>query len=169
MNYQEALNVLGLSGVITEEAIKVSFRKMTFKYHPDRNPAAGAEMMKMINQAYDFLVANFSKFQNFVHSDNAYDYSELVDEVLKKLMEIDGLLIEIVGNWIWISGETKPNKDALSSLGCIYAGKKKMWYYRPEEHKGMRGGKKTIEEIREKYGTSGAMKSSGRKTLETRA
>lgn len=69
--------------------------------------------------------ANFSKFQNYVHSDNAYDYSELVNEALTKLMELDGLLVEIVGNWIWISGETKANKDALKNLGCFYASKNK--------------------------------------------
>jgi hypothetical protein len=37
-------------------AIKASYRKLSQKYHPDRNPDPGAlEIMKLINQAWDVL------------------------------------------------------------------------------------------------------------------
>lgn len=169
MNFQEALNVFGLTGEITEQTIKTAFKKLAIKYHPDRNPA-GAEMMKMINAAYDFMCANLEKFAGYQHTDNAYDYGDLVNQVLNKLHMLDGLTLEILGNWIWISGNTKDNKEALKELGCLYAFKKKMWYFRPEEHRCVGNRRNnSIEEIREKYGTSGTMKSHGKSVLEMRA
>ncbi|OZZ43770.1 DnaJ domain-containing protein, partial [Klebsiella pneumoniae] len=38
MNIQEALNVFGLSGDLTEKDIKAAYKKAALKYHPDRNP-----------------------------------------------------------------------------------------------------------------------------------
>ena len=54
MNINEALNLLNLSQNVTKEEIKKAYKKMAIKYHPDRNPA-GAEVMKAINAAFEFL------------------------------------------------------------------------------------------------------------------
>ncbi|HGV5226690.1 TPA: DnaJ domain-containing protein, partial [Escherichia coli] len=35
MNIQEALNVFGLSGDLTEKDIKAAYKKAALKYHPD--------------------------------------------------------------------------------------------------------------------------------------
>ena len=167
MNYQEALNVFGLSGEITEEIIKKTKKVLALKYHPDRNPA-GNEMMQIINAAYDFLIANFAKFSTYQASpDQAYDYSEVVNNALNELMKMNGLILEILGNWVWISGETKANKDALKALGCFYAAKKQMWYFRPEEHR-CTGNRRnhSMDEIREKFGSSGQMKATGKQQLK---
>lgn len=45
-------------------------------------------------------------------------------EILAVLMGLKGLEIEICGNWLWIGGETKENKDALKGAGCRWASKK---------------------------------------------
>ncbi|HAN2841652.1 TPA: DnaJ domain-containing protein, partial [Escherichia coli O25b:H4-ST131] len=37
MNVQEALNIFGLSGELTEQDIKTAYKKAALKYHPDRN------------------------------------------------------------------------------------------------------------------------------------
>lgn len=51
MNQHDALKVLGLSGQVSPESIKLAYKKACSKYHPDRNPA-GLEIMKMVNVAY---------------------------------------------------------------------------------------------------------------------
>ena len=48
--------VLGIDRNATEEKIKRAFRKLAFKYHPDRNREDGAEeKFKEINEAYEVL------------------------------------------------------------------------------------------------------------------
>ncbi|PAV05376.1 molecular chaperone DnaJ [Arsenophonus sp. ENCA] len=60
MNIQEALNIFNLSGELTEKNIKTTYKKLALKYHPDRNPL-GNELMKAVNNAFDFLMANIDK------------------------------------------------------------------------------------------------------------
>jgi len=60
--------VLGLKREATEEEIKKAYRKLAFKYHPDRNNEAAAEaQFKEINQAYEVISdpqkrANYDRF-----------------------------------------------------------------------------------------------------------
>lgn len=125
MNIQEALNIFGLSGDLTEKDIKTAYKKAALKYHPDRNPL-GAELMKAVNAAFDFLMANIDKINQFQSADeNArYDYSEELEKVLNVLSGLSGVVYEVIGNWIWISGDTKEHKDTLKEMGCKWAAKK---------------------------------------------
>ncbi|MQL50132.1 MULTISPECIES: J domain-containing protein [Photorhabdus] len=170
MNIQEALNVFGISGELTEQDIKKTYKCLAIKYHPDKNPL-GTEMMKAINAAFDFLMANFEKVNQFQSSnqDDHYNYGEDLERVLTTLNGLAGIILEVIGNWIWISGETKPHKDILKELGCKWANKKKRWFYRPEEHKSHFNRKEhSMEEIREMYGTNGKCNARGPHSVEAR-
>lgn len=171
MNIQEALNIFGLSGDLTEKDIKTAYKKSALKYHPDRNPL-GAELMKAVNAAFDFLMANIDKINQFQSADeNArYDYSEELEKVLNILSGLSGVVYEVIGNWIWISGDTKEHKDTLKEMGCKWTAKKKQWFYRPEEHKSRCNRKEhSIDEIREMYGTAGQHKAKGWRKVEASA
>lgn len=158
MNINNALNVLGLEGMATLEEVKRAYKKSAFKYHPDRNPA-GLEMMKIINVAYSSLIEFFNKNPDLseVHSmgeDEIYDYGEAINNALNAIFNLQGLIIEICGAWVWVSGETKDHKDTLKSAGFKWAKKKVMWYFRPESKKRRSyNGTMSIEEIRENYGS----------------
>ena len=78
--------------------------------------------------------------------------SEEYRAVIEQIMPIPGIVIELVGNWIWVTGDTKPIRQQLKDAGLFFASKKVAWYYRAEEYK-TKGGKKTLDEIREKYGS----------------
>ncbi|EEJ0020644.1 J domain-containing protein [Salmonella enterica subsp. enterica] len=168
MNIQEALNVFGLSGELTEKDIKIAYRKAALKYHPDRNPL-GAELMKAVNAAFDFLMENIDKINQFqsTEENKRYDYCENMESVLTVLSGLTGIVYEVIGNWIWISGDTKTHKDTLHKLNCKWASKKKQWFYRPEEHKSRWNRKEhSIDEIREMYGTAGKHKAKGWRRVE---
>ncbi len=48
--------ILGVAKNATAEEIRKAFRKLAFKYHPDRNHEPGAEQnFKKINEAYEVL------------------------------------------------------------------------------------------------------------------
>lgn len=154
MNINEALNLLNLSGEnITKEQIKKAYKKAAIKYHPDRNPAS-AEVMKAVNAAFEFLSnLNMNSF-NHTENEKACNFAEELEEIITELQKLQGVIIEVCGNWIWLSGETKQHKEALKELGCFWASKKKSWYYRPAGHKSKSRRAWEMDEIRNKYGSS---------------
>ncbi|EQA15436.1 dnaJ domain protein, partial [Glaesserella parasuis 174] len=65
---------------------------MANQFHPDRNPN-GEEMMKVINAAYDFLKG--LNLDEVTHSDseNAYNFSEELAEIITALKTLQGVII----------------------------------------------------------------------------
>lgn len=154
MKIEDAANILGLTGSITETDIKAAYRKQAMKYHPDRNPA-GAEMMKIINAAFDALKDfNGDISDGETEQAAAQDYPEAVNNALNVIMGLKGLDIEICGAWVWVSGDTYQHKGVLKEAGFKFASKKKSWYFRPEDWSSASRGNYTMEDIRDKYGSS---------------
>lgn len=90
MTIQEALNIFGLAGELTEDDIKKAYKKSALKYHPDRNPL-GAELMKAVNSAYDTLMNNIDKINLFQSNDKTKQYN-FGDELESVLNTLSGLV-----------------------------------------------------------------------------
>jgi hypothetical protein len=78
-------------------------------------------------------------------------------DIIKNLQEKvnpEGLKLEIVGKWLWLSGATFAVKEALKQLGFRYSPDKKSWYWRSEEDRSSNEKPIPIDMIREKYGAS---------------
>lgn len=147
MNIYDAAKILSLSGDVTPEIVKKAYVEACKKYHPDINPA-GAEMMKVVNAAYEVLKGHSGTIK-----DEQSDYGELFNDALNAILPLDGLTIEICGVWIWVTGDTRKHKDALKSAGYKWASKKKAWHFRPDQFRGRSHGNTSLDDIRTKYGS----------------
>ena len=136
----------------TIEEVKAMYKKLAKEHHPDCG--GDTEIMKAVNLEYAFACANVLKGENLTNEDaeEQIRMSEEYRAVIEQLMPITGIAIEVVGNWIWVTGITYPVRKQLKDIGLFYASKKVAWYYRSEEFK-TTGSKKSLDEIREKYGS----------------
>jgi 2-hydroxy-3-keto-5-methylthiopentenyl-1-phosphate phosphatase len=79
--------------------------------------------------------------------------SEKIKELQEKVKQ-EGLRLEIVGQWLWLSGATFAIKDVLKALDFRYSPDKKSWYWRSDENRSSNEKPIPLEMIREKYGTN---------------
>ena len=151
MNIKDAARLLNISGTVTPQDIKAAYRKAAQLYHPDKNPA-GAEMMKLINNAFEVLKDFSGELPGYEKQET--DYPEALNAALNAIYGLAGLDIEICGAWVWVSGQTRQHKDPLKAAGFKYAPKKKRWYFRPDDWTSRSRGALSMEDIRDKYGSA---------------
>jgi len=137
----------------TIDEVKATYKKLAKQYHPDLG--GDTITMQEINKEYAFASAKAIKGANLSEEEveNEIQFSEQYREAIEKIIHIDGITIEVVGYWIWVTGNTYPVKESLKNAGFFFASKKQAWYFRTGEFKVLRGGKKTLDEIRSKYGS----------------
>lgn len=84
-------------------------------------------------------------------SDN--DNVPTLEEIIDTIKGLPGIVMEICGRWLWVSGNTKENKESLKAAGLRWAKKKKMWYYHRPEDSTFGRRTKSMAYIRMKYGS----------------
>ncbi|MFZ4504548.1 MAG: J domain-containing protein [Methylovulum sp.] len=151
MKKNEAMNVLNMS-VFSQAILKQAYLKACSKYHPDRNPG-GLEMMKAVNVAYSFL-KTISDDDSEATEGTGIDFGETMNNAINAIIGLDGVIIEICGNWIWLSGDTRPHKDAIKAAGFWWASKKMQWYLRPADYKSSGRGTYSMDEVRYRHGST---------------
>lgn len=149
----------------TIEEVKTTYKQLAKQYHPDCG--GDTATMQAINTEYAFACAKILKGENLSteETDEQIRLSEEYRKVIEQIINLSGVIIEIVGHWIWVTGNTYPVRTQLKTAGLFFAPKKVAWYYRAEEYK-TKGGKKTLDEIRGKYGSETISNKQFNKTLK---
>ena len=124
------------------EAKKV-YKTLAKKLHPD--VGGSEEEFKILNAVYNDFI------ENKIYFSNDFKIDLDLEKIISQILHFENITIELVGSWIWLSGDTKEIKDKLKELGFKWASKKKMWYY--GEMKGKSHGEKSLDEIKDKYGS----------------
>lgn len=139
----------------TLEELKKQYKKLAMENHPDKG--GDSETMKAINAEYDEL---FNLLKNVRKSSKGDTYtaanSETPEEfknIISKIIILDGIDIEIIGSWIWVTGNTFQYKENLKELHFRFSNSKKAWYFHNDGYS--RRGRKTytLDEIRSLYGS----------------
>lgn len=142
----------------TLDELKREYRRLSKIHHPDCG--GNEETMKAINNEHDALFEVLKAKQN-ARADadptgktrRTTETPEEFRRVVETLLKLD-LTVELCGSWLWISGDTKPHKEKLKAVGCRWSSSKKMWYWRHQEDGcSWSKGKKTMGQIRSKYGS----------------
>ncbi|PHO13751.1 hypothetical protein CPG38_01805 [Malaciobacter marinus] len=129
----------GIEGI--NEAKKI-YKQLAKRLHPD--VGGSDELFKMLNSIYTNII------ENKIYFSNEFKFDLEIEKIISQILHYENIVIEVVGSWIWLSGDTRSIKDNLKELNFKWASKKKMWYY--GEMKGRNPKEKSLEEIKGKYG-----------------
>ena len=116
------------------EDVKELYKKYVLELHPDKggNMWDFIEMKKQYDSAFNrlknihrtFDENNNEKFYEKVTDEVPAEYANLIDI----LINFEGVKIELLGKWLWLSGNTKPYKEKIKNLGFRWSKKKLAWY-----------------------------------------
>lgn len=132
------------------EQVKRRFKELAFVHHPDKG--GDTATMQEINKQYAEIIRN-PHFKGEKQTEEEKEESLRYPEIINQLINLNGLVIELIGDWIWLSGNTYAHRQSLKEIGFFYAPKKMMWYYRPSEYKSSNKTPLSIDDIRRKYGS----------------
>ena len=133
----------------TLREVKQKYKELAMNHHPDRG--GDTVTMQNINFEYELIVNN--PFFNFSGQSEPEKESYLkFPKILEKLIHLD-LVIEICGQWVWISGNTYANREYLRKNGFYFARNKQVWYWRPVEYSSSNRKPLEMDKIRALYGS----------------
>jgi len=141
-----------ISAIKDLDALKKQYIKLSKKYHPD---AGGTTIQfQQLQQEYNILlnkILNNSQL-NQSQKQNEKELDLAIREIVDNLVNIEGLNVELIGKWLWISGNTYPVKTILKQAGLTFIKKEgnPFWVYKGVESTSR--GQSSMEEIRKKYG-----------------
>lgn len=144
----------------TSEEVKAAYKKLALKYHPDVNIGTDTtETMKIVNEQYRLA---FERLKNVHTNASGEEYTaskeseETAEEfmvIINALISMVGIKIELIGSWIWVTGDTKPHKDALKELGFKWAGQKMAWTWHKAGERKKSKNKYDMDDIRGMFGS----------------
>lgn len=152
----------------TLEDLRKQYKELLKKFHPD-NPGGSTEATKEINAEYAELFKSLKSKHDSGQTDNKensksntsyedmkYNFEEdaMLREMLNKVIHISDITIEIIGQWIWLSGNTYPHRKELKEMGFRFAGKQKSWYWHSETFRKKSNKVLSMNEKRNRYGST---------------
>lgn len=153
------------NNVKTLDELRKQYKELLKQFHPD-NPNGSTEATQAINAEYDRLFKVLKDRHDTAQQDktgstesdynkNMYDWEndKALREVLEKIINFNGIEIEIIGQWIWCFN-SKEYKDALKALGFKYAPKKYAWYFHTEKFRKKSHKVVSLEDSRKYYGST---------------
>lgn len=140
------------------EDIKLQYRYLAMQHHPDRG--GSVEAMQEINAEYDRLFSRYKNIHYSFRTSETYEKeteetAEEFRDLIYELIRLNGIKIEVIGSFVWVSGETKQHKERLKALGMKWSRNKCMWYHSPVGYRRFGKHDYSYDEIKSMYRTHG--------------
>ena len=145
----------------TLDELKKAYKAAAMKYHPDMG--GDTATMQAINAEYEARFEVLKRSQNEQAAEDTTGKTHATTEtaadfinIINHLLRMDGIEVELIGRWLWISGETMKHKEALKACGCRWSSPRKMWnwHYENDGMKWHKGTGKSMDQLRSKYGST---------------
>lgn len=151
--------------------LRKAYREAARKAHPDMG--GSTEEMQKVNADFEAATKRIERtgerFDSNTNStanaaqtgaENAQNASKTTAadmakyaEILQKLAGLDDIEIELVGSWLWVSGNTYARREQIKAAGLWWSSKHKAWYWHAPEDKCRRASKSdTFEDIKARHG-----------------
>jgi len=146
MNYFE--------GIKTLDELRKQYRNLAFLHHPDRG--GDTEIMKEINNQYERLSKNLINSNEYFtdeRKEQEHHISEELRQKIEKIIYLPNITIELIGSWIWITGNTYAVKSILKEEGFMFSAPKIAWYWHAGEYTKNSGNILSMEELRDYWGS----------------
>lgn len=155
MTYQDAQNILQIKVSIYDvKDLKKIYHTMARQYHSDLNDLKSDTMMKLINNAYSWLKDNLPLFVDETKTQQESTITDELSTAIDAIKHLHDINIELMGCWLWVTGDTRTHKDIFKANGFRWSPKKASWYFSPKtDNKHFYKGKKSLDEIRSHYGS----------------
>lgn len=139
----------------TLEELKKQYKCLALANHPDLGGSTKA--MQEINSEYETL---FSMLKDIHQTAEGKTYTAETDEtpdefrdIIENLLHFKGVKIEVIGSWIWVSGNTIQFRSQLKEMRFKWSKSKVAWYYHRSDYRKRTSRTFTLEEIRDLYGS----------------
>ena len=155
------------------EELKKQYGQLAKAHHPDLG--GNTTDMQQINTEFDRLYSELEKADsrkhitgathtsNTMHTSKTTTASETAAAfraIIDKLITLDGITIEIVGSWLWLTGNTYQHRDTLKALRFSWSKSKKAWYWHSEPYIKRSRKTFTMNELKDLYGSTTVTKGS---------
>ena len=139
----------------TIEDVKATFKILAKQLHPDcgGNDKQFQEMMSEYRTAFEGLKNVHADSDGKTYTKETSETPEQFADIISKIIFFDGVVIEIIGSWIWLSGNTYPYKEQIKSAGFHYSKSKRSWYYTGKAQKKYKKGYYSMNGLRAKWGS----------------
>ncbi len=138
------------TGINNLKELRAKYFQLAKLHHPDKGGSKAT--MQAINTEYETALK--SCLNGFTEERREYEIK--IDPILRDkinlIIGIQNIVIEIIGSWLWISGETRPVKDDLKKYGFRYAFKKRAWSWHEGAYKKRSKRVLSLDEMRSFYG-----------------
>ena len=132
--------------------LKKLYKELARRYHPDFG--GNVEVMQAINAEYDKMIEWFSKHGNKTEKEKASaEVPEKFRKIIEQLLKMPYIQVEIIGGWIWLSGNIGLYLRKIKAMGFQYSTKQKRYYMSDGITGGGRASRYSMQRIREIYGS----------------